>query len=51
MVRLDVFEMIDLGMVKIRYVGGWVIRMIFEVERWYVRDNMYIKDVWILSKV
>lgn len=43
--------MIGYGKVKVRYVGGWVIRTIFEVERKYVRDKMYIKDVRIFKKV
>lgn len=47
----NVFEMVELGKVKIRYVGGWVIRRLLENERKYVRDNIYIKDECILQKV
>lgn len=40
--------MVELEKVKIRYVGGWVIRRLLENERKYVRDNIYIKDECIL---
>lgn len=41
----DVEDMLVVGKVKVCYVGGWVIRKVFEKFRRYVRVNMYSENV------